>query len=392
MNLARNVGAAGKAAAVLWIMIFVAVSARVAIQPHRNDVFPTYRAAGEHWLNSQPLYEGAMGFVYSPPIGAALTPFAFLPQLAGDIFWRFVSVVALLLALAWWHHAQLPPRAGWPVVLVLLAIFALGNVNDGQANLLLASALLGTIAAVKETRWMAAAMLLAFAAWLKVYPLALGLCLLLVYPRQLAGPLLLWLLIFGLSTFVLQHPGYVLAQYHSWISTRAADNRLHWAAVNAPQDLWRLLRPFGLSETTYRCIQLASAAVVAAVTLHGRVQKWPANRLLVSIFTLSSAWMVLCGPATESATYVLLAPAIIFAVVQAFRSETPRSMQLWILLVLICELLALAIISFTPWRHSPIVLVQPFGALLFFVYGLVWAESRGGWKVATVEQTQPDDQ
>jgi hypothetical protein len=98
--------------------------------------------------------------------------------------------------------------------------------------------------------------------------------------------------------------------------------------------------------------------------------------------------MILCGPATESATYVLLAPAIVFAVVQALASATPVAIRLWIGLVLFCELLSLAIISFTPWRHSAIVLIQPFGALLFFVYGLVWAESKPAGRQAGIAQAQ----
>lgn len=375
---------AGKIAAALWLIMFIAVSARIVHQPLRNNVFPTYRLAGEHWLHAQPLYEGAMGFVYGPLVAATMAPFALLPQTVGDVLWRLLSVLAFLTALAAWWRSGLPPRCGWPAILILLVPFSLGNLNNGQANLIVIALLVGATAAVQGCHWMTGAFCIVSATYLKIYPLALGLLFFVIYPRQIGWRLILALLVFALVTFVLQQPSYVASQYRLWLATRVADNRLHWASTNAPQDLWRLLQPLRVSEGPYLCIRITTALSLAAILWRGR--HWSRERMVVSAFAFGCAWMILCGPATESATYVLLAPALVFALVQAFTVPFSGIMRAWIGAILLCELFVLAVISFTPWRHSFIVLLQPFGALLFFGYGLCWALSDYAWNPKTTPE------
>ena len=39
-------------------------------------------------------------------------------------------------------------------------------------------------------------------------------------------------------------------------------------------------------------------------------KNWPTPRILEAVLLLGACWMMLCGPATESASYVLLAPSL----------------------------------------------------------------------------------
>src|SRR5262249_4274211 len=52
--------------------------------------------------------------------------------------------------------------------------------------------------------------------------------------------------------------------------------------------------------------------------LVGRRQGWPQRQLLTALLTLACCWMTALGPATESATYVLLAPVLSWAVLEAW--------------------------------------------------------------------------
>jgi Glycosyltransferase family 87 len=374
---------------LVWVAMFIGISLRVIHQPERNNLVPTYRSGGEHWIRSEPLYQGVRGFIYSPPIAAAMVPLALLPQPAADVLWRLLSLSAFLASLAWWKKSGLPPRSGWPGVIFLLAPLSLGNLNNGQANLLVIALLIAAVAAIKCHCWNTAALCLVLPGYLKIYPLVLGLVFILCYPRDLVWRVLLAGIVIGLFAFFLQHPSYVLAQYHLWVDTRLQEDRSLWDAMNTPQDLWRMLMFTHMSKPIYHGIQVGSGLLIAVLALQGQRFHWSAERVLVSLFSLVCAWMILCGPATESATYILLAPAMAFAFVQAMAKPLRVVMRVWSAIVLFCELLALAIISFTQWRHSPIVLIQPVGALLFFGYGLFWAQSNRAWNLTPFRQTSP---
>jgi hypothetical protein len=82
--------------------------------------------------------------------------------------------------------------------------------------------------------------------------------------------------------------------------------------------------------------------------------------------------MLLCGPATESATYILLAPAVSLALVQAFALREPLAMRSWIVASYALLLFALQLNSFFHLRKSVYSMsIQPAAALVFTGYVLV---------------------
>src|SRR5581483_10338337 len=122
------------------------------------------------------------------------TPFALLPDGPGGALWRCANVVALLAALGWWGRAVLPravSRNELALLSLLVLPMALPSMNNGQVNLLVTGLLLATVAAVAEKRWNLASACIGLAFVCKLYPLALGLVLVVLYPRQLAGRLVL---------------------------------------------------------------------------------------------------------------------------------------------------------------------------------------------------------
>jgi hypothetical protein len=101
---------------------------------------------------------------------------------------------------------------------------------------------------------------------------------------------------------------------------------------------------------------------------------------LTALFCLVSVWMTLCGPATESYTYLILVPAIILSLVQAFDAHQPALFRALILAAFALQLVAAMRASFLPhfkplWALS----ILPLSALLFLAYTLLWLLNNSLW-------------
>src|SRR5262249_32643145 len=154
----------------------------------------------------------------------------------------------------------------------------------------------------------------------KLYPLAVGLLLVLLHPRAFGVRFAAALALGVVLPFALQRPEYVADQYATWFRLLWADDRRSWPISLGYQDLWMLVRVWRvpLGPQGYLALQFGGAALVAALCLAGRWAGWPERRLLGVVLTFGSCWMTLLGPATESSTYALLAPAWAWAVLEAW--------------------------------------------------------------------------
>jgi hypothetical protein len=103
--------------------------------------------------------------------------------------------------------------------------FAAGNLNNGQTNAVITAMLLLAALACACKRWNLAAACLVIASLLKVYPLAFGLLLALIYPRQLVPRLITGLAIGLAIPFFLKSPAYVVRQYQEWFALMRTDDR-----------------------------------------------------------------------------------------------------------------------------------------------------------------------
>jgi hypothetical protein len=301
-----------------------------------------------------------------------------LPDFFGEIFWRLFCAAAFLGGIGLWLARGVReyfPEKDRALFFILLLPISVSNLNNGQANFLLIGLLVCAFAAVKNARWWLAALCIAAATYLKIYPLVIGLLLAVVHPRRFSWRLLLALAGLGALTFLLQRPGYVLEQYRLWITTRIEDSRSTLTDGNAPHDLRLLLRAlhFQIGARAYQAMQILSGAGVAALCLRGRLRKWPAERLLVALFSLGTAWITLCGPATESATYVLLTPFVLLALLRALRQPEAPWLRGWIVATCAVFLAGLVLNSFTHHRTAGWMSVQPVGSLLFLGYLVIQA-------------------
>ncbi len=171
-----------RAAAALAVGLWLALAAVVAIKnlhdPENHSTFPIFRGAALAWWNGENVYDSlyfGSDYRYGPAFAMAILPLALMPFRAGAALWALLNV-----GIAYWATAALCrhilPGMAAPRLRSFVLIAALPPaahcLYSGQTNLLVfALAAFAAIALVDE-RWWLAAMLLAVAVHVKVWPLA----------------------------------------------------------------------------------------------------------------------------------------------------------------------------------------------------------------------------
>jgi hypothetical protein len=390
VNLARKISEKrdlwNTCAWIIWVAVLIVLALRPLVS-HRGTSFDTYRLAGSHWLHGESIYSHWMGFVYSPVVAAFFAPFSWMPVIFANILWRLLNSGLLLGGLAAVLKTNLfagIKRSSFGILYILMVPLAVGNIDISQANPLVAGLLLLAIAAVHVERWNSAALCIAIATCFKIYPIAVGLLICLIAPRRFSGRLFIALLLLLIVfPFLFQNWSYVANQYRDWVATRTTDDRRQWPIEKLPLDLWFLIHWVGhlpIPPKIYSLIQLGTAGALALFCAVETWRGWAESRVLIGLFSLASIWMTLCGPATESYTYLILVPAILLALVQSFDAHQPASLRGLIFTAFILQLLAATRASFLPhlkpfWALS----VQPFSAVVFLVYTLLWLFNDSLW-------------
>jgi hypothetical protein len=318
-----------------WLAVVGGICVRVAMQPRVRTLFTTWSGAGRNWESGQDLYQKTWEshqdqFRYSPPTAVLLVPFGHLPVRGGGVLWRLLNAAVLLSGFAAWLRAGVPgvrSSRAWAMAFLLILPLALGSLNNGQPNPLVIGLLLWAVALVLRDRWTAAAACVALATVWKAYPLAVGLLLAAAYPRRFGPRLVLALAVGAALPFLCQRWGYVASQYAQWVRKLTTDNnRKGWPLHLAYRDLWLLLRVchLRLPVRAYQVLQFGTAAAAAALVVAGRLRGWDRRQATLAVLALGTCWMTLLGPATESSTYVLLAPVLAWAVLSATRQPWAR--------------------------------------------------------------------
>lgn len=369
-----------KGTIVLWIAAVVFVSVRVGVQsPHRQSVYPVFYEAAQKWWQGEDLYlKSALGYRYSPIVAAGLVPVSWLPARMGGVIWRWINVAVLVWGLLWCCRKGLPrPCDAGLAAIIFLLVFpdALANINNGQPNALVVGLLLASVAAVMEKRWTTTAICIAVATLFKVYPIALGGLLVVMYPRQLGWRLGLALGVGLLLPFLLQRPDYVRGQYRDWFAYVWQENRQVVSVREWYRDA-RLIPKVWLGvdmgDRFYKSIEILVAAWMAGICRLGYGKGWGVDRLLVGAFVLSCGWMTVLGPATETVTYLILAPAAAWVVVLTFAENRP----MWERGLVVLAYLLMLSVHVAAWfggRGYMTLGPQPLGGLILLGYVLICA-------------------
>lgn len=380
-----DTGAAnGKFLKVLtWIAWTIALSALIVRHTaggvDRVYAFNDYMLAGSHWIRGEYLYGNWRGFVYSPGIAAFFVPLAIIPSGIAYVLWLFLNGSVFLCGFASFLQSGVVPglnRESYALFYLLLLPCALGNLDVGQANPFVAGLLMFAIVAVNREHWNTAALCIAVASYFKIYPFAVGMLICVIAPRRFIWRMLLALLLLAVTPYLFQHWSYVTEQYQAWISTRASDNRLNYSIKYAPIDLWFLIHTIARSPIPawfYVVIQFGTGALIALSSIWGLRKNWSMQRLVCWQFYFVSIWMILCGPATEAHTYLLMAPALVIALVKSIRDHQPLLLRATVSAAFFFQLVHIARIDHLFHnKREWVFILQPLSALLFLFYCLLW--------------------
>ena len=358
------------AAALFWAAALLGLLLRAGLHPHRPTSLTTYLTGGAAWAASQPLYTDWRGFVYSPAVALYFGVLTHLPLGLAGVLWRVLTAGVFLGGLGALLRSgvfyRIPPASRGLVFLGLLPL-SIGNLDNAQANPLVAGLMMLSVAAFQWEAWTLCAGAIAIATIFKVYPAALALLLCVPRPRELAWRFALMLLLLALLPFAVRDHAYVTGQYHAWLRTRLADDRFLYPMKDAPLDLWYLLVRLGnlpMSERVYTALQALSGIALAGLVWHWRRGAAALRDIPGDLFLLVSVWMLLLGPATENQTYVVLAPAACVMAVESLSTRGPLTRVLAFSAFALL-LAAVARNSLAPHLKSPLCMaVQPVGALL----------------------------
>jgi hypothetical protein len=302
-----------------WAILLVVVAMVVQFPRQSGKLYPTFVAAGEHFGAGEPLYDdppaGRDIYRYSPLAAAIFAPWAGVPAPVGAVLWRWAQAIALLLALRAWSRTA-EPAVPWPVLALLCLPLAAGNVFNAQLNPLVLALLLAGLAAFSRERYTLAAIAVVSAALFKVYPLAVGLLLGVVEPRRFAPRLVASVVVVCALPFALQDDRYVAQQFADWMERVGSDDRTEQPMHRGYHDFQKLLRCWGapVPLPTYRAMEVVAGGLAAALLVWGRRRGWDRRRQVQACAALGLVWCTLFGPATETATYILLAPIAAHAV------------------------------------------------------------------------------
>jgi hypothetical protein len=317
-------------AILAWSVVMGLVVARVLIEHGQNhSVYGVYAGAGQHWLHAAHLYnwQDAAGYRYSPVVAGMFAPLSLLPDRLGGLLWRLLNASVYLSGLAWCCRIELPTRLArqyWPALFLLVIPLSMGSINSGQANCLVIGLLLCAIAATDRGRWNLAAACVALACLLKLYPIAVGLLLIVMFPRKFAPRFVLALAIGLALPFILNRPSYAWGEYADWPRRLGAEDRTGRPLRSQFQDIRLLLLAWRmpLSGAAYLAIQLLVAALIGLICVAARhgpqtpTSRWRQRLLLGRMLALACCWMTVLGPSTESSTYILIAPALAWALLE----------------------------------------------------------------------------
>lgn len=359
-----------KVCLVIWGGLLAALAVYAFLYPRAHTVYDIYAPAARKWWAGQDMYALDVEYYrYSPICAVLLSPLAFLPDSWGGMLWKTLNTLVYLAGLLAWARQVVPKtldRQRIAAVLLLALPVSLHSLYIGQANLLMVGALLLGLAAIERGAWNRAAAWLAVATLIKGYPLALGLLLCVLYPKRLPLRLAAALALGLVLPFAFQWPDTVMFQYERWIA-HLGDSTVQMRERLRSFDHLMLLLGRPISAETFARLGVASGVFVLAMCL---VQRWRSANLreqLTRTYLLFSVWAVLFGPATETCTYVVLAPSLAWAIVDA--TGVRRIFLIGLLLMaepLVTDLFGSAVRNFANTHGC-----QPIGALLFAGYLLM---------------------
>lgn len=408
-----------------WLMMALALAVRTVVSPDRHTVFPVLAASSGRFWNDRPLYGNYKPldyFRYPPVFAVAVTPLASLGLRLGGILWAWLNLAIYGAGVYRMLRDLLPVRdwsEGRRAFFLLLALLgAVRGLWNGQSNALAVGLLLLGTAELACRRPWRAAFYLSGAIALKLTPMAVVLLLAGVFPRRLLLRVPAALAAIVVVPFLLGPPAMVWRHHEEWVCHLASSSSERWPGF---RDAWTLYQaglqlvglapgPLAMEEPLaspwYRGVQLLAAGAALgwcllrklrcssttsllehlpeaergrikplSVSATGRGGFLPSHlretrrsyssdpTVLLTTLAMGLGWLMLFGPAVESASFAFLGPVLSWAVVEP--AGGLRRMLAFISALLILVLGWSAVNGLLRPTFPAVVSALPLGTCLF---------------------------
>lgn len=302
----------------------------LGVYAHYNN-YAIFRQAFVHLLDGRNLYgffpaEHFDNFLYSPTFAALMAPFAVMPVWPGLLAWDLFNAAVLVAGVR-----SLPGLDGrsrslfvWFILLELI-----GALQHSQTNPMVVGLLLLTFSSCERDRPWTAALFLALAGSVKIFPMVAGLAFLL-YPQRMRLILgtVVWVVVLAALPLLFVSPAGLAWQYGNWwvlhtTSTHAAG--LGMSAVGILHSWFHVDPP--------RVVLLAVAGAIAALPLTnvGAREQLPFR---AAFFGSMLMWMIAFNHLSESPTFVIAMAGI--GLWYFYQERTPLHLALlWMALLLV---------------------------------------------------------
>lgn len=360
----------------VWVTLILGLAVFSYRYPWSHTVYDIYSRASRHWWSGQDLYRatGTDYFRYSPLFAIGMTAWGFLPDSWGGALWRIGNDLLYAAGLLAWARHSLPSgcsRSQRSALFLLVLPLSVHSMQNGQANVVMLGALLLGLAAASAGKWNQTAGWFALATLIKGYPLALALLMAALYPRRFLVRFAVALALGILLPFATQPPQIVIEQYRSWLIHLQDSTLIMRERLRTLEHLFAIYG-YSLPPRLSLLLQFLAALAMLGLGLFQARHTPPLRQQLYGAFQLFTCWVMLFGPATETCTYIVIAPVIAWSLIDAF--SRPASWGVRSLLIvsfllmgpLVTDLAIPAIRNFASEHGS-----QPLGALLFTGYVLV---------------------
>jgi hypothetical protein len=273
----------------------------LGVYAHYNN-YAIFRQAFVHLLDGRNLYgffpaEHFDNFLYSPTFAALMAPFAVLPVWLGLLAWDLFNAAVLVAGVRSLPGLDARSRSlfVWFILLELI-----GALQHSQTNPMIVGLLLLTFSSCERERPWSAALFLALAGSVKIFPLVAGLAFLL-YPRRarLVLGTLVWLVALAALPLLFVSPAGLAWQYGNWwvlhtTSTHAAG--LGMSAAGMLHSLFHVDLP--------RVVLLAIAGAIALLPFTN-VGARERLSFRAAFFGAMLMWMIAFNHLAESPTFVI---------------------------------------------------------------------------------------
>ncbi len=309
----------------IWFVLALALTLKGVFLPNRQTVFGVYQTGVQHWWLDQSLYAKYPGvdfFRYSPTAIFLLAPFVQLGPIIGPILWSWISILGLLVAWGRLAEKYWPESPIWSGGSLIMLFCALSGLWNHQSNALIGSLLvLGTMD-IWESRFMRGALFFTVGLVLKSTILPVIFLIMVARPWTMTWRLLLFGLIAFLIPFLTRPPEIVWWQYQEWWHHLKSSQDLRWPGY---RDGWYFILtlaewmregPFNplfwdcSPPKCYQLLQMGTGLGVLFFVIRWANWRIPKEEWYPRTLCIGLLWLMVFGPATELATYGIIAPML----------------------------------------------------------------------------------